>query len=298
MKWAFIIAMLATPIMADTVRMKSGRDIDCVIIQEGKESVAVRIGYGTMSIPQYAIDSIKRSPVIVEAAPALESGQRVPGYSIIVASLVKQPWASGLQQIPATVIDKGVMRHVPYQSYRCGSDYEVNIYGDPDKPAGIEIGIYRGLLRDGSAKKNCVELLASVLGDKVDIAILRALDLKSDIATRKELTIEITPETATDAYGGWWVSVYDEKQLDAARASDKELKEITAPIVAKPAAQAAKKDVDDPDWTADDMKRARPPTPTPRPRADDAPSGGGGSVYVRGYSRKDGTYVRPHTRRR
>jgi len=26
--------------------------------------------------------------------------------------------------------------------------------------------------------------------------------------------------------------------------------------------------------------------------------GGGGSVYVRGYTRRDGTYVAPHTRRR
>lgn len=36
----------------------------------------------------------------------------------------------------------------------------------------------------------------------------------------------------------------------------------------------------------------------PRPAAASAPTGGSGSVHVGGYYRRDGTYVRPHTRSR
>lgn len=67
---------------------------------------------------------------------------------------------AGLVQIPATVIDKGVLRNVPYKSYRAG-DYEVNVYGDPDQPARVEIGVYRSLLTSQDAKHNCVDFLTS-----------------------------------------------------------------------------------------------------------------------------------------
>jgi hypothetical protein len=67
-----------------------------------------------------------------------------PKSSEITAILGKQPWITSLRQIPATVVDKGVMRNVPYLSFQSG-DYELNVYGDPDNPAGVEIGIHRRL---------------------------------------------------------------------------------------------------------------------------------------------------------
>ena len=122
---------------ADTITTKSGRNFECVVLQEDARSVTFRIGYGTMTLPCDISMNIKRSPVITESSVAVttkptSSGARIPAWSTVVGALVKERWATGLQQIPATVIDKGVMRNVPYQSYRCGEDYEVNVYGDPD----------------------------------------------------------------------------------------------------------------------------------------------------------------------
>jgi hypothetical protein len=119
----------------------------------------------------------------------------------------------------------------------------------------------------------------------VDRTVLRSLKLSQDVKQRAGLTFEVTPETAEDAYGGWWVSVYDVPALDRSRASDQELKEITvrrdevakAPTVAAVGAS----------WTPRDLSYARPVP---------ASSSGGGSVYVRSYTRKDGTYVRQHYR--
>src|SRR5207249_3122550 len=67
-----------------------------------------------------------------------------------------------LEQIPATVIDKGILKNVPYLSHRSG-DYEFNVYGDPEAPSGIEIGIYNQLLADPSAKERCVNLMVALL---------------------------------------------------------------------------------------------------------------------------------------
>jgi hypothetical protein len=108
------------------------------------------------------------------------------------------------------------------------------------------------------------------------------------------LTFEVTPETAEDAYGGWWVSVYDELALDKSRASRQELDTITerkddilqaARNVA--ASQPATYRDTLPTWSPTDLQYARPSSTS---------AGQTDRVYVKGYYRKDGTYVQPHTR--
>lgn len=310
---------------ADTVTIKGGHKIDCVILQESDSAVIARVEYGTVTIPRYTIAEISKATAPPPATNA--SGKlRLPKWSTVIGKLSVQTWSLNLQQIPATVIDNGAMRAVPYQSYHCGMDYEVNIYGDPDAPAAIEIGVYRSLLKDDKAKANCIEFIASVLGDETDGKIVRVMRQDKDSVVRDGLTMEVTPPDAPDAYEGWWISIYDEKALDASRASDAEMKEITTPrtIVAAPIASAqttppkqqsivpqsvlegrdvatlhaAKLAADrakqtsgspgvDDSWSSTEMSRSRAPS-----------SGSGGSVYVRGYYRKNGTYVHSYSRRR
>jgi hypothetical protein len=192
---------------------------------------------------------------------------------------VGTPWGAGLRPIPATVIDKGTLRYVPYKSFNAG-DYEVNVYGDPDQPAGIEIGVRGEALNNPAARANCLAYMARVLTAERDRAVLNTLKLAEDLTKHAGLTFEVTPPTAEDAYGGWWVSVYDEGELNRCRVSPKDLAAITVP----------RKDIADtaptttpgnlPQWSKDDLSRARP----------------GKDVYVHSYTRKDGTFVQGHTR--
>ena len=174
---------------------------------------------------------------------------RLPAASAALDQL--RPFASELRQIAATVVDQGPLRRVPYLSYRAG-DVEVNAYGDPERPACLEIGIFGDPARRPAAR----DALAALLPDPADRDALKGLDLAKDKRSRAGLTFEVTPETAADAYGAWWVSVYDPAALDASRASDAEMKEVAVP---RPADEAA----------------GRP----------------GKTIYVKGYRRKDGTYV-------
>lgn len=193
-----------------------------------------------------------------------------------------QPWGGTLSQIPATVIDKGVLRFVPYVSFKAG-DHEVNVYGDPGSPAGIEVGIYGRLTGREDERQACIDFIAGALAQGEDRDALRQLNLDQDSTTRAGLTFEVTPPTAPDAYGGWWVSVYDEARLDLARTSGAELERM----VEKKDAIKVFTNADiatasaPPSWTAADLPAAR---------------ASGDRVYVKAYHRKDGTYVPAHTR--
>ncbi|HEX7897632.1 MAG TPA: hypothetical protein VF950_07710 [Planctomycetota bacterium] len=195
--------------------------------------------------------------VAAVVAYSAKSRPAPPALPSAVAALDRiRAFAPELIPISASVVDRGHLRHVPYISYRAG-DVEFNAYGDPDRPACLEIGIYGDPARRPAAR----DALAGLLADPDDRNAVLALALAQDKQSRRGLTFEITPETAADAYGGWWVSVYDLKALDASRASAAEMKEVAVPRM-----------------TGDESGRP------------------GKTIYVKGYRRKDGTYVPGYTK--
>ncbi len=202
-------------------------------------------------------------------------------------------WGKDLKQIPSTVIDKGVLRHVPYTSYRAG-EYELNVYGDPNNPACFEIGIHGALLESAAAKKNCFDLVASLLDDAEDRALLASLKKDIDRKVRGGITFEVTPPTAEDAYGGWWISVYSERALDRSRATPKELEKITIPRQEVKRSEEGKntniplpvEPVTQGRWGAEDLSMARTRKDVPEEKQ---------AVYVPAFSRKGGAYVPDRT---
>jgi hypothetical protein len=303
--------------IADPITLQGGHAATGTVLQTNfnENTILLLRDYGTADYYMPIVTEIKiESQGSVVVTP---NTNRTPNWKHIVLNLSKQPLAQNLKQIPATVIDKGILRNVPYVSFRGGEDYEVNIYGDLDNPAGFEVGVYRKLLVDGAAKENCLQFVESLLYDSADKETLGKLKREKDGATRNGLTFEITPPTDEDAYLGWWISIYDENRLDLARASESELERISTaktPTTPKPTTTQENRG-----WSAEEMKLARPvqtyQTPSyparstynpPRPAAPSttynsrgsspSPTYTGGRVYVRGYTRKDGTYVQPHTR--
>src|SRR6185503_20229243 len=193
------------------------------IVKEGDGAVVVRLKYATVTLDRSDIESIEKKAA--EDAPAAKA-LRLARWDRCIEVVAARPWAAGLRQIPATVIEKGILKNVPYMSHKSGNT-EFNLYGDPDEPAGLEIGVTKDLLKSDAAKKECLEVIAALLADPKDAAALRSLDLKPGKTEREGLTFEVTPETAEDAYDGWWISVYSPKLLDEARATDEELKKLT-----------------------------------------------------------------------
>ncbi len=202
-----------------------------------------------------------------------------------------------VEQIPATVIDKGPLKNIPYMSFH-SAIYEMNVYGDPAKPACIEIGVFNGTLATDVVKNHCRAFMMSVIA-AANRSLIPSLNPDKDLVEKAGWTFEVTPPTGEDAYGGWWISAYSNKILDDARASQEELAKITQPKVApaapRPTAPVAAQvsqqsdpatTTGDGDWTASQIGQSRATTS----------SSSDGSVYVQGYYRKNGTYVQSYTR--
>jgi hypothetical protein len=240
---------------ADSVTLTSGRVVNGLVLQQNSTNVVVKTEVGVFAYPLLIVKEVKSERAEAED---VHSSARVPNENDALLQLGKQSWASNLKQIPATLIDVGILRNVPYTSYRCGEDYEVNVYGDLSAPAGFEIGVYHGLIGSPEARSNCFNFIISLLGQAGDRDVLRTLDRAQDKKSRDGLTFEITPSSDPDSYGGWWISIYSEDKLNRARASDDELKEIT---VAKSQQPKGTGNPDNPSWTADEMKLARPYRP-------------------------------------
>jgi hypothetical protein len=279
-------------VKADVVILESGKVITGKVLQQDTDGVLIQMDYGTFRYPLSMIKDVKKTAL---ASPSeASSGQRIPNWARIISSLATNEWAHELKQIPATVIDSGELKDVPYVSFRCNSGgYEINIYGDLDHPAGVEIGAVNYLVKNDEAKRNCVNFISSVLANANDQAIVGALNLTQKDSTKRDgLTFETTLPDEPDAYGGWWVSVYDEDSLTKARVSGAELLAITQPRAEPPprrdVAIAQPATPETTDWTASDLSYSRSGT--------SGSSSGGGQVYVRGYYRSNGTYVHSYTR--
>lgn len=135
----------------------------------------------------------------------------------------------GLKQVPSEVIETGVLRYVKYVSYE-GSQGELNIYGDdPQHPAGVEIGIYAG---KNTTKEEIRDLMIGLLQQADDRELLHGLSLEQDLQERAGLTFEVTPPTANDGFGGWWISIYDKKALESSRHSPTQLKTMVVEVPA------------------------------------------------------------------
>jgi hypothetical protein len=243
------LALVSITCSADTLVLQS-RSVTGTVLQTNGDNVLMMTDYGTLNYSLAIIKEIKIDRA--EAADFTPSG-RLPDFRSLVVFLSREPWTQGLKQIPATVIDKGILRNVPYSSYRCVDDYEINIYGDPNDPAGIEAGVSGKLLNDQQARHNCISLVRAVLGRSADKNMLDGLKLEQDLKTDDGFTFEITPPTVEDAYGGWWVSVYSEQKLSLSRASEAELKNIS--VTKADVVRAS----DGAGWSVEDLKLARRP---------------------------------------
>jgi hypothetical protein len=299
--WLAAVAVLgcAPSAHTDVIILKSGKVINGSVIQRDPNGVLIKLDYGTFTYPLSMVRDVQQEESATEQSEqkqAEEPDQRFPRWGKIITELAKRKWATELKQIPATVIDNGIFQNVPYSSFRCAFAYEINIYGDPDNPVGFEIGVSRHLLNDENAKSNCVAFMSSVLPAERDKLVVRNLNWIRDLVSTNGFVFEITPATDPDAYGAWWISVYSTDLVAKARASEQELRTITefrpppiqyqtstTPTISK----TAQPTTSTPSWSREDFQVAAPYR---------APSSSG-SVYVRGYHRKDGTYVHPHTRR-
>jgi hypothetical protein len=172
------------------------------------------------------------------------------------------------QQIPATVVEVGILRLIPYLSYRIGEDREMNIYGDPAAPVCIEIGLYRSLLNNPEEQQRCGRLLQALFPD----LNLKTVRFSGGKSLKGDWVIEVTLPDAPDAYGGWWISIYNLSRIHAAVGTSANISTVSEPAITSES------------WSPQERRYARPGSQAQR-------------YYLRSYTRENGSYVPSRAKR-
>jgi hypothetical protein len=205
----------------DQVMLKNGTRVSGTILALSKNHVVMRVGEGNAVYSKKAIWRIYED--ITDRLPftRIMRADELPPWWIPLSDLYHEDWVNELKAIPATPIDTGEFRDVPYLSFRANHLYEMNIYGDPMAPAAVEIGYYGNMwFHSKDAQKRCREFIASYLTGLEQLQSVYKLSAGGGTTTVSGLGISITPPGAPDAYGGWWVTVWNPARLAAARAPD------------------------------------------------------------------------------
>lgn len=195
---------------------------------------------------------------------------RLPSMWDVVKAAKAQPWGADLKQIPAAVIEVGELASVPYLSF-AGAEVELNVYGDPEKPAGIEVGTKSEAPETRAAVKSFIAGLLNENDRKPLDTIPEGQEVTAD-----GMTLEITPPTAADGFGAWWVTASHPVGIQSAKASVGELNEVAVSADEDMSASFAVADV----GTHPGFMRYQRYRPM------------GKRVYATSYFKKDGVYQR------
>jgi hypothetical protein len=110
--WVCLFCWLGSSLVfADTLFFSNNETANGIILRTNANDLLVLNDYGTVIWPR---STIRKITIERTESPQAQSTDRLPKFKSVLPLLNKQAWATNLKQIPATVIDQGMMRNVPY----------------------------------------------------------------------------------------------------------------------------------------------------------------------------------------
>ena len=213
----------------DSIVLKDGHTIHGLIIKNSVDSILMQEEFGEKTYPKSEIVRVLDEPDTGTYFTELISRGTLPSWRVMANDLRTHDQIKSVVEVPATTVTVGNFRNVPYLSFLVNRDIELNIYGDPNHPAGVELGIYGSRKNDVKLQKVLRGYFAGFLGSREEVAALYKIGLKEGKAKAGTLTFEVTPPTAPDSEGAWWVSIYNLKALDSVRLPDAKYAALTKP---------------------------------------------------------------------
>jgi hypothetical protein len=214
----------------DSLVLRDGHVVRGLIVRNARDEIVIQTVGGEETYPKTDVARIHDAPGEGDYLVEIARNGTLPPWRTLINDLRNNDRVTSLEQIPATTVNDGVFKNVPYLSFRINKIVELDIYGDPNDPAGIELGIYGMHQKNARLRRVCREFMASYLNTRGEIEALYRLNENGGKRTVDGMTVEYTPANAPDAYGAWWVSIYNEKHLDAARLTDAQYAKVTAPM--------------------------------------------------------------------
>jgi len=222
--------MDAKRLMPDTIFMNDGKVLHGLILRNDAQKVTLQQKMGEVEIPKSGIRRIDdEADVGVYFSDIVDPGT-LPPWRMIVQDLRTDDSIKSFRQIPATTIDNGYLKNIPYLSFRINDRVEMNVYGDPNHPVCIEYGIYERGNKITQFKKIVRAYLAGILTNRKEVGALYSLDEKGGQIKVGNFIFQVTPPDAPDAYGGWWIAIYDPARLEKARITNALYRKVTLPF--------------------------------------------------------------------
>jgi hypothetical protein len=213
----------------DSLLFKDGSTRAGVIVKNTADTIFLQERYQVSEFPKSDIVRIfDGADTGMEFTDAGKKGD-LPSWRVMVNDIRNNDAITSLKQIPATLIDNGYLKNVPYLSFRINEYIEMNVYGKPDNPAAIEFGMYGRLSSSDKLRRALRSFLAGFLSSRSEVGAIYSIPFSGGEKSAGDFRIRVTPSSAPDAYGAWWISLYNPKALAAARVSDAEYVKATLP---------------------------------------------------------------------
>jgi hypothetical protein len=215
----------------DTVILNDGTTLRGLIVRNDAQILTLQQRIGEKEISKTSIRRIiDDNHESAYFADIMDPG-KLPPWRMIVQDFRCDDNVRSFRQIPATSIDEGYLRFIPYLSFRINERLEMNIYGNPENPVCLEFGVYEHSPANITKFKKIIRAyLAGVLRSRDEIAALYSLPESGGEKRVGDITFKVLPPTAPDAFGGWWISIFKSKSLAAARIPADEYAKVTVPF--------------------------------------------------------------------
>ena len=214
----------------DQVTMNDGTELHGLILQNTPDLVVIQTDTGEARLPKEYIRRIDDAPDGEAIFADIVRRDELPSWRSVVHDLRTHDSVRRFEQIPPTAIDNGLLRNIPYLSFRANEKWELNVYGDPQKPVAIEFGIYGSERPSQKTRQVFREFIAGHLHDKNQIRALYSLSAKKRDARGGKLAFRLIAPDDLDGYGGTWIVVYRPDLLPGARLSDQAYAALTRPF--------------------------------------------------------------------
>jgi hypothetical protein len=239
LKWSAVFLLSLAPVFLhaqsegyaepDSVLLKDGSTQKGVIVKNTADAVFLQQRYRISEFPKSQIIRIFDGVDVGMEFTEVDKKGDLPSWRVMVNDIRNNDEIKSLAQIPATFIDNGYLKNVPYLSFRINHYIEMNIYGKPDEPAAIEFGVYGKLSSSDKLRRTLRSFMAGFLSSREEVSAIYSIPFSGGEKSAGDFRIRITPASAPDAYRAWWICLYNPKTLEAARIGDAAYAKVTMP---------------------------------------------------------------------
>lgn len=220
----------AGPMSPDTVTLKNGTVLRGLILKNSANELIIQTRDGEARLPKDYIRRIDDAPDDGVIYEDLVGRDELPSWRAIVHDLRTHDSVRSFEQIPPTRIDSGLLRNIPYLSFRINERAELNVFGDPHDPVAVEFGFFGTRGSKNHKRRIFGEFIAGHLHSREQIAALYSLGPDRRDARAGNLGFRLIKKPDPDSYGGTWLVVYRPDRMESARLPDPAYAALTRPF--------------------------------------------------------------------